>query len=72
MEEIGCNHMGFVVEYSDRYECTKCNDIANKVILKEIEGVWADGQEPQEVLKQRLFENILKIQQENKLKNKKK
>lgn len=43
MEEIGCNHMGFVVEYSDRYECTKCNDIANKVILKEIEGVWADG-----------------------------
>lgn len=63
MKKQICTHYGFVIEYPKCYQCTKCRDIAYKVILKNIDGIWLNGTEPQEVLKQRLFENIFKKQQ---------
>ena len=66
MEKQTCTHYGFIVEYPEYYQCTKCKDIAYKVILKNIDGIWLNETEPQEVLKQRLFENILRKQQNKK------
>ena len=66
MEKQTCTHYGFIVEYPEYYQCTKCKDIAYKVILKNIDGIWLNETEPQEVLKQRLFENIFRKQQNKK------
>lgn len=70
MKEKSCNHIGFIVEYPDRYECTKCNDIAYKCILKGVQGVWADGKIPPEVSKQYAFEKYFQMQKDDEMRNK--
>ena len=66
MEKQTCTHYRIKLEYTEYYQCTKTKDIAYKVILKNIDGIWLNETEPQEVLKQRLFENIFRKQQNKK------
>lgn len=66
--EKQCEHIGFIIEYEDYYKCTKCNTIAHKYILKGLTGTWTNGNQPEEVTKQYLFEKALQMQKENELK----
>lgn len=71
MQGKSCSHIGFIVEYPDRYECTECNEIVYKCILKGVQGVWTDGEMPPEVSKQYAFERYFQMQKDDEKRNKK-